>query len=316
MKDKKVLLTGGTGFIGSNIIRRLVETGYKPSLILRKGSNRARLTPILRNVEVFENDLLDGDGLERIAKKVKPQIIMHLASSGVYSYTDMDPRNISTLLADNVQGTINFLHATKNVGYELFINTGSCFEYGSSKIAFKEDAVLHPCNAYGMTKVAATLFTDIFQKENKLPIVTVRPFTVYGPGEDERRFITTIIKQCLKGENPTLQQKTVVRDYIFIDDVVDAYLLIAQNPKKVTGEVLNISTGKGMSLVDVAKLVIKLTGATGVRLNIGGFPIRNGEVLSLIGDPTKIKKLLRWEAKYSLEDGLKKTIASLASLRP
>lgn len=310
---KKILITGGAGFVGSNIVRRLVETGNKLYLILRKDSNRTRLSSILRSVDVFENDLSDVDSLERIAKKVKPQIIMHLASSGVYSYTGMDPRSISTLLVDNVQGTINFLYATKNVGYELFINTGSCFEYGSSKIAFKENAPLHPLNAYGMTKVATTLFTDTFRKMNNLPIVTVRPFTAYGPGEDERRFISTIIRQVRNGENPSLPKEKVVRDYIFIDDVVDAYLLIAQNPKKVTGAVLNISTAKGTSLVDVAKLVTKLTGAKGIELNIGGFPIRNGEVLSLVGDPTKIKKLLGWKAKYSLVEGLKKTIEWMRS---
>lgn len=313
MKNKKILVTGAGGFIGSRLVERLTKLGNAPYLLIRKNNNRKRLNPFLNKVRLFEVDLVEYDNLRKIIEKVKPQIIFHLASHGVYTYANNDRDNIISMLDSNIRGTINLLEASRKINYQLFVNTGSCFEYGTKNSPFKEDSSLSPCNIYGATKAAAALFAQIFSKNFNLPIVTLRPFSVYGPGEDDRRFISTAIKQCLKKENPKLITEKIIRDYVFIDDVIDAYLLTYKHRKKLSGEIINISTGKTNSLFDVAKLIIRLTGVKGLRPEAGTLSKRTGEVLSLIGCPEKAKRLLNWEAQSSLEEGIKKTIAWLKS---
>lgn len=313
MKNKRVLVTGGNGFIGSKIVERLVGLGNNPYLILREKSNKVRLASHLSDLNIFESDLTNRKKITSIVEKIKPEIIFHLASHGIYSYTINEINNIQEMIDVNVQGTINLMYATKDMGYSVFINTGTCFEYGNSNFAFKEDFIPHPENFYGATKVAATLFAENFYKQYKLPIVTLRPFTVYGPGEDGRRFISATIKSCFRGESPKLASQRIIRDYIYIDDVVDAYILAAAKNRKLAGEVINISTGIPSAIQDVAKLIIKHTKAKNLKPDIGGFSLRTGEALSLVGSAQKAKALLDWEAKYSLQEGLLRTIAWIKS---
>lgn len=308
MINTTVLVTGGNGFIGAKIVERLVLLGHTPSLLLRKNSNRKRLLPILDKIKIFEASLEDAKDVSGILKKTNPDIIIHSAGYGVYSYEDMSAENIQTMVDSNINGTAHLLYAAQDTNCKIFINTGSCFEYGSSIIPFDEESMLNPVNMYGATKAAATLFSQVFSRMSSFSLITVRPFTVYGPGEDERRFMSTIIRRCLQGKNPTLIKEKIVRDYIYIEDVVDAYLAVIAFGEKLTGEIINISTGKGTLLEDVARIIIQRTKAN-VEIDIGSFPFRNGEVLSLVGNARKAERLLRWRAKHSLEEGITKTIA-------
>lgn len=308
MKNKKFFVTGGNGFIGSRIVGRLVSQGYWPSLLLRKNSGRERLLPILGKVKIFEADLRDKESILDILSKVNPDVIFHLAGNGVYSYNDMSVENIQSMIGSNIYGTMNLLHAAENTNCESFINTGSCFEYGSNASPFSEESILTPVNMYGVTKVASTLFAQVFSKKSKFSLTTVRPFTVYGPGEDERRFMSTVIRQCLQGKNLSLTKQKIVRDYIYIDDVVDAYFSLIEFGGKLSGKIINVSTGKGTLLEDVAKTIIQKTKAN-VAIDLGSYPSRDGEVLSLVGDAKKAGEILKWKAQYSLKEGICKTIA-------
>lgn len=302
-----ILVTGGNGFIGAKIVERLVSLGHQQFLILRKNSNRERLFPFINKIKILEADLTQADVMTDIVRKINPDVIIHLASYGVYSYSDMTVENVQLMVNTNIHGTINLLHAANNTNCKIVINTGSCFEYGSSESSFKEEDMLNPVNMYGVTKASATLFSQVFSKKSKFSLVTLRPFTVYGPGEDKRRFISTVIRQCLQGISPSLTSESIVRDYIYVEDVVDAYLVAISKGEKFSGQVINISTGKDTALKDVVGIIIKLTHAKVVP-NIGSFPRREGEVLNLVGDSTKSEKLLNWKAKHSLEEGLNKTI--------
>lgn len=309
MKDKTVLVTGGAGFIGAKIVEKLVELDYSPSLILRKNSSRKRLLNILDKIKILEVDLEQAEAVSDIVKKNNPDVVIHLAGFGVYSYGNVTKENVRTMMEANINGTTNLLYAVYNTKCKLFINTGSCFEYGSSDIPFKEDDMLSPVNAYGVTKAASTLFAQQFCKNKKFSQVTLRPFTVYGPGEDERRFISTVIRLCFRGENPSLTSQRIVRDYVYVEDVVDAYISAIRLGENLAGEVINVSTGRGVALKDVAEMIIRLVGVGGLRSDIGSFPMRQGEVLLLVGNAEKAEQLLKWKAKHSLEDGLIKTIA-------
>lgn len=305
---EKILITGGAGFIGAKIVERLVLLGHTPSLLLRKNSNRKRVLPILDKIRIFEASLEEAKDVLDILKKTNPDIIIHLAGYGVYSYGNMTAENTQSMVDSNIDGTMNLLYAAQNTNCEVFVNTGSCFEYGSSATPFNEESMLNPVNMYGATKAAATLFSQVFSKKSTFSLVTVRPFTAYGPGEDKRRFMSTVIRQCLQGKNPSLTSQKIVRDYIYIEDVVDAYLAAIALGEKLTGEIINISTGKGTLLEDVVRIIIQKTKAN-VMANVGSFPTRDGEVLSLVGNAKKAERLLKWKAKYSLEEGIDKTIA-------
>ena len=307
MKDTAILVTGGNGFIGAKIVEKLVLLGYTPLLLLRKNSNRERLLPVLNKIRIFEASLEDAKDVSGILKKANPDIIIHLAGHGVYSYEDMSAENIRWMVDSNINGTANLLYAALKTHCKMFVNTGSCFEYGSNNVPFDEDSMLNPVNMYGVTKAAATLFSQVFSRTSPFSLITVRPFTAYGQGQDQRRFISTAIRQCLQGKDLALTKQKIVRDYIYIEDVVDGYLAVIEYGEKLTGEIINISTGKGTLLEDVAKIIIQKTNAN-VKIDIGSFPIRNGEVLSLVGRAEKAERLLKWKAKYSLEDGISKTI--------
>ena len=223
----RILITGGNGFIGAKIVERLASLGHKQFLLLRKNSNRERILSFSDKVKVFEADLTQAKAISNIVEKINPNIIIHLAGYGVYSYSDMTKENVKMMIEANIYGTINLLNASQNTNCKIFVNTGSCFEYGSRDLPFKEEDMLSPVNMYGVTKASATLFSQVFSKKSNFALVTLRPFTVYGPGEDKRRFISTIIRQCLEGKNPTLTSEPIVRDYIYVEDAVDAMIFLA-----------------------------------------------------------------------------------------
>ena len=311
MEQKKILITGASGYIGSEIVRQYISHGIKPYLLLRKEFKKDRLLSMLPSCIVHEVDIADAQKVLQIFRDVAPDIVIHLASVGVYSYTDNSLENSQLMIETNVRGTLNLLYSANETGCELFINSGSCFEYGSGMTAFSEDILPNPVNIYGATKVAATELASLFYRIFKLPVITVRPFTVYGPLEGEGRFITTAIKNCLAGKNLKLIKEPVTRDYLFIDDIVDAYFSIIKDYKKLIGEVVNVSTGEGNSIQRVAEIIIELLKTKDIVVDVGGFPTRKGEVFSLVGNPNKIKAIIGWRAKHSLREGIQKTIDSL-----
>jgi nucleoside-diphosphate-sugar epimerase len=308
MTAKKVLVTGANGFIGAYLTKKLISLGKDTSVFVRKNSDKWRLNPILGQLEVFEVDITDDDHVIKLIQQIKPEIIFHLAGSGVHSYFDTSTNAYNEMIQSNIQGTVNLLMGAEKSACSLFINTGSCYEYGSSRKSFTEESLLQPKNVYGSTKAATTLIAHAFCENNHIAVSTVRPFTVYGPQEDKRRFISNIVRKCLQGEKPQIPKNTIVRDYIFIDDVVEGYIRLAELEKQPAGEIINISTGVGTSLLDAVNLIIRLTEAD-VSVDIGGFPALPGEVEFLIGDPKKAEHLLSWKATYALEEGLIKTIA-------
>lgn len=311
MTSKKIFVTGGNGYIGSEIVKKLVERGDSPYLLLRPGSNRERIKNVLQACTIIEGSLVDNSLVSEMVKKISPDIIFHLASTGVYSYMDTSNENINKIIDSNVRGAYNLFFAVKDIGCELFINTGSCFEYGSRNLSFSEEDSPRPVNMYGVAKATGTLMAEMFFRQYNLPIITLRPFTVYGSGEGPGRFITTVIKNCYSHQNPRLVKEKIIRDYIFIDDVVDAFLAVVERGNKVIGETINISTGIGTSIEQVARIIMSQTKVLDLKVEKGAFPTRIGEVFSLVGNPKKIQKLIDWRSKFNLEEGIKKTIEDL-----
>lgn len=297
-----VLITGGAGFIGSNIVRKLLQKKYNLNLILKKTTNLWRIRDVLSELKIYEGDLLDKESLKKIVHKIRPSIIIHLATFSDYR----NQEDFEQMVNVNMIGTMNLLLASREIDYQIFVNTGSSSEYGFKDKPMNEKEILEPISFYAATKASATLLCQTFSREYKKPIATLRPFSVYGPYEDQGRFIPTIIRSVLEKKPIRLTPGNQRRDFIYIDDVADIYMKTIKNRKKLSGQILNVGTGIEYSNDDVVNTLFKAVGKK-VPIQKGDFPLRIWDNPHWVADISKIKKNLNWKPKYSLEEGLKKT---------
>ncbi len=301
-EPERVLVTGATGFIGSHLARRLVEMNYDVFIFKRSNSNIWRLSDIANKIKMLDVDLQNVGDVKAAINSVKPKIIFHLASYG----TNSKETDINTLINSNIFGTINLLNSVDKTSLNLFVNTGTWWEYGDSREKINEERVLNPVNEYAVTKAAANHFCKIFHDSQNYPISILRPFQVFGAFENAKRLIpTAIISSLLKKDMPFTsgEQK---RDFIFAEDLVDAYIATIDNEKAI-GESFNIGSGSEHPLKDVVNKILALMGNT-AHPQFGAIPYRKNEVWSGCADISKAEKILKWKPRNSLESGLETTI--------
>lgn len=301
-ETKTVLLTGAAGFIGANLSRQLLKEGHEVHAILRETSNLWRIEDIVEEMNIHKADLSSANAVHAIVEKVNPKLVFHLAAYGGY-HMQQDKQQI---IASNVVGTTNLLNAAKKAKVECFVNTGSSSEYGFKDKPMHETDLAQPVNFYGVSKVFSTLLCSYAWLVEKVPTVTLRLFSVYGYFEEQHRLVPYIINCCLKKQQPKLASPRSVRDFVFIEDVVEAYLL-ASKKQEAFGEAINIGSGKQHSVGDVVETVCSLCKAAIVPL-WGAEQPRPTELKNWVADITKAKKVLGWKPKHELREGLLKTI--------
>jgi len=300
---KKVLITGATGFIGANLVRRLLKEGFEVHISTRKTSDKWRIDDVLSDVVDHELDLSDAEAVKSLISRIKPDIIFNLAIYGGYP-TQSDTQKI---IDTNFIGAVNLIDACESIDYECFVQVGSSSEYGRKKEKMSESLLLEPINAYGVSKAAASLYAQSIAKEKDKPIVIVRPFSPFGYFEQPTRLIPTLIKNCLSNQDPELASPSSVRDFIFVDDLIDAFMLVIKNANNIKGEIFNIASGEQKSVEEVAKLVISLTNPD-LNPKFGKALPRSYDSDIWVADISKAKNLLGWEPKTDMETGFKKTI--------
>ncbi|MDO8659063.1 MAG: SDR family NAD(P)-dependent oxidoreductase [Candidatus Parcubacteria bacterium] len=297
------LVTGATGFIGANIVRELVKLGQHTSIIVRNRKLNWRLHDISNKIDIYECDIQDEKLLE-IVNRIKPDYIFHLARYGNLSNED----DINKMIDINFKGTINLINAVKQNPFKLLINTSSCIEYGVKEQSMKETDYLVPINNFGVITAGITLYAQKEAIRNNLPIITLRLFTPYGYYEDGFRLIPSVIKSAIGNEPIKVSAPENVRDFIFIEDVVSAYMgatEIRHNP----GEIYNIGSGKQHSVGEIVQMIQKITkNKSDVEWGAVAKQARYIEPSRWEADITKAKKTLNWEPKFSIESGLIKTI--------
>ncbi len=305
LKDRTVLITGGNGFIGSHLTRKLLGKGAKAHVLMKGGSDKSRIQDIIGNLIVWQGDIRDYPSIRLCIKNSRPQIIFHLAA---LRDVKRDFELIEPVLDINLKGTLNLLRAIaeEKISIECFVNTGSSEEYGNGDTPFNEGQRECPVSPYSASKVAATYFCQMLSKTMGLPIVTLRPFLTYGPHQDSDMFIPSLISHCVEGKDFPMTEGDQTREFNYIDDIVDAYLLAAQSPQ-AAGEVINIGNGVEYRIRDVAERVVQMMGNP-IRLLVGALPKRPGEARHFFCNNEKAKKLLGWSPKISLDEGLEITI--------
>ena len=296
-----ILITGASGFIGSVLLRRLVEQKQEVHLILRKESKTWRIADLLEKVTIHYSDLSKVSELIEIVQKIKPTIIYHLATNGAYSYQ----KDANQIIETNILGTWNLLQACNTTKYDLFVNTGSSSEYGAKKFAIRETDIVEPNSYYAVTKCAQTLLCSFIAKQEHRPIVTIRPFSVYGPYEEPKRFVPTLLHALMFNNEMNRVSPETARDQIYVDDMVDAYLQIDEL-KNNPGEYFNIGTGIQSTIKEMVDTAIKVTQKK-AQFKWGTMEGRSWDTSNWIADISKARQLLNWAPKVNLEQGLKLT---------
>jgi len=299
---KRILVTGGTGFIGTNLVQRLSSDGHHVGLLSRHRGNQGRLSSLQDGVQTLMGDLLNAGAVRRAVERVQPDIVYHLAS------TPFNPPTIPTRTHLNVavSGTLNLLEALTDRSDARVVYTGSGAEYGSGS-RLGEDTSLLPGTIFGAVKAAASILTQTYGRLHGMQTVVLRLFTPYGRWEHPDRLIPHTIMSALEGRDIAMSLGTQKRDYCYIDDVVEALVLAGSRPVP-TGTVLNVCSGRPTAVRDVVELTLELMGNP-VRALPGALPTRPDEIMEMSGDISAAHEVLGWEPRISLEDGLRETIA-------
>jgi nucleoside-diphosphate-sugar epimerase len=300
---RRFLVTGAAGFVGANLCRRLVARGEEVHVILKATTRPWRLDDIQSRLHAHQADLTDAAAVDRVIEEVRPSVIYHLATHGAYHYQG----DAEQILKINVLGLWNLLRACNRVDYELFVNTGSSSEYGAKPFAMRETDVLDPNSFYAVAKSAQSLLCQHMGRTSDRTIVTLRLFSVYGPYEEPKRLIPNLMAAALGGRAIEMVSPETVRDFVYVDDAVDAYLEI-DRLKQISGEILNVGTGAQTTLMQLVATMGAVHGRS-IQAQWGKMAPRAWDSSIWVADVSKLRRLLGSVPRTNLEQGLSRTLA-------
>lgn len=300
---KRAIVTGATGFVGANLVRRLVDNGHEVHLLVRQGYVPWRIEAIQRHVRLHMVDLGDAESLADVAHTIRPDWVFHLAAHGAYRWQT----DLRGMVQTNIVGTINLVQACLKAGFEAFVNTGSSSEYGFKDHAPSEIEWLEPNSHYAVTKASATHFCRYTAQSHGVHMPTLRLYSVYGPYEEPARLMPSLILRGLTGELPPLVNPNIARDYVYVDDVNEAYLLAATRPDLEPGAVYNVGTGVQTSLSDVVAIARRVMGVA-VEPEWGSMPDRPWDTSVWVSDNRKAQGQLSWRPRYTFEQGFRQMV--------
>ena len=290
LERARVLVTGATGFLGSHLARELVRMGCEVGALVRDGADMSRIHDVQPRLQFLSGDVTDGPRAQALVRGFRPTVVFHLAAYGVNAWA-CDPAQAVTT---NVLGTITLLEACRSLSLEAFVYIGTWFE------------TPEPVNAYAASKAAGWLFGRLYDRMHQVPVVGVRPFQVYGPGEAPNRLIPSVILSALQGREVQATEGRQVRDFIFVEDVVAGMIRAAACPK-ARGQMFDLGTGTGIEVRAVIEQLMELLGHP-VPVAYGALPYRAGEIWHLVADPRAAKQRLGWTPRVTLSEGLRRTI--------
>lgn len=291
---KKILIVGGTGFIGFHLSKHCVKKKMNVTSISTKIPSKNRF---LKGVNYVLTDISD---INKLKKKIKTKYD-YVVNLGGY----VDHSNKKKTYNSHYKGCKNLYHLVKGNKLKLFIQMGSSLEYGKNLSPLNESLECNPSSIYGKSKYLATKFLLTKHNQENFPVVILRLFQAYGPNQSINRLIPITIDNCLKKQKFSCSLGNQIRDFIYIDDVINAIYLSLKN-KNVIGEILNIGTSKPIKVKEVISKIRKISN--GGSPQFGKIGMRKDELKIVIPNTNKIKKILNWKANVNLIDGLKKTI--------
>lgn len=314
---KKILITGADGFIGSHLTESLLKKGHKVVAIAHYNSFNFHgwldeiNSSYKKNLHIISGDISDHAFVDSIMSDI--EYVFHLASLISIPYSFLSP---NIFISTNINGTLNLLESSNKYKVKKFIHTSTSEVYGTAQyIPIDELHPINPQSPYAASKVAADSLVNAYFYSKSMPVVTLRPFNVFGPRQSARAIIPNIISQCInKSKKIKLGNINSIRDFTFVEDTVDAFIKVLENKsKKIIGETINIGSGHTISIKELVNKIIKITNYNG-KLLIDKKRIRpnKSEVEVLHCNSSKASKLLKWKVIKNkntyFDKNLKKTI--------
>lgn len=312
---RRILVTGGAGFIGSHLVDRLLAAGVEVVVVdnfdpfYDPNEKRANTEPHLENsaFRLFETDIRDGQRLEEVFRLAKPEAVVHLAARAGVRPSVEEP---GTYAEVNIMGTINLLKTARNRGIDRFVFGSSSSVYGDNpKVPFcEDDAVVNPASPYGATKIAGEALCESFSRCYGLPIVALRFFTVYGPRQRPDLAIHKFARLMLAGRPiPVFGDGRSERDYTYIDDIVEglwrALCYQAFPNPRVPFRVFNLGSDRPVSLLDLVQSLAQVLGRKAV---VQHCPEQLGDVRRTWAGVTRAREELGYSPRVSFQDGLER----------
>jgi UDP-glucose 4-epimerase len=305
MSRERALVTGGSGFIGSHLVHRLLADGADVAVTVRYGNivKNERLRAVWDKITVVESDLRNRGALEA-AKDFGPTVVYHLAA---YNHVGESFRQVEECFDVNAKGTANLVDVLDGAAKFIYMSTSEVYGHQSG-VPFVETMAPEPISPYAITKYAGELYCRMKQRVGgKSKIVVLRPFNAYGPYQSSKAVIPELILNCLRGEpiRTTLGEQT--REFNFVENLVDGLVAAARHEGDIH-EVLNLASAEEVKIRDLVTTIAELT-STKSKIEIGALPYRPTEIWRMYADATRAKAVLGWTPKVNLKEGLKRTVA-------
>jgi nucleoside-diphosphate-sugar epimerase len=283
----------------------MLRRGHDVHVLLRDPARAWRLADIADQLAIHAGQLLDADSVHRAMAAACPDVVLHLATHGAYE----SQSNARMILDTNIVGTLHLLDAATRANVGLFVQTGSSSEYGFKDEPMAEIDRLEPNSMYAVAKSAQTHLGQLWTQKTEMPAVTLRLFSVYGPWEEPTRLIPTLLDRARRDLPLLMVSPETVRDFVFVDDVVDA-LLDFDGLRPLGGKIVNLGTGIETTMCELVETTLDLLDSRSeVRWN--AYPARGWDTNRWCADPRKAFDRLGWSPRHSLRDGLAKTAAWL-----
>lgn len=299
-----ILIFGAGGFIGFNLLLTLLKKRSDVFGVSHNPKNNWRLqTGLVPNQNIMICDMNNKEQLATLIKKIKPKTIFNLAAYGAYS----SQQNPNKIYETNFLSTVHSIEIAKQYGFDAYVYAGTSSEYGLNCASPKENEELIPNSHYAVSKAAVAHLIQYYGQIEKLPITHLRLYSAYGPWEEPKRLIPQLVVNAERGTFPPLVNPNISRDYVYIDDVVDSFILTALNCEAMKGTIYNVATAKKTTIKDITRIMQKLVTIK-TRPVFSTMPDRDWDLSNWYGTAKKFKKLVGWEPKNAIELGLKKTI--------
>ena len=317
-KNRRVLVTGAGGFIGSHLTEELARRGAKVRALVRYNSRNhwgfLEQTPadFAKRIEVWPGDVTDPFFVAKLLEG--QEVVFHLAALIAIPYSYVAP---ASYVATNVQGTINVLEAGRRHKTSKILCTSTSEVYGTAIYTpIDEKHPMQGQSPYSASKIGADHVAESYFRAFNLPVAVVRPFNTFGPRQSARAVIPAIMSQLLSGaETLSLGSLAPVRDFTFVQDTVEGFLAAAESPKTI-GTVTQLGSGSGIGIGELAEKIMKLVGRRAqVKTDKRRLRPARSEVWKLLCDNRKARKLLGWKPRYSLDEGLALTLQYVQSHR-
>lgn len=300
----RILVTGASGFIGHELVAKLVLKEHDVYALERYVTGRYVLGGKSDCMKVY-GDLRDHFSIRRLVKEIQPEIVFHLAAISAVSYSYDHPQEV---VDANVLGTINLAEAclreVPHFRHFLFASTSET--YGNGPNPKTEETLQYPNSPYALSKLAAEKYLLYMRDAYDFPVTALRPFNTYGRKNNSHFVVERMVVQMLQGQTVKLGDPDPVRDLLYVDDHVNAYLL-CMGDKRAIGQIFAFGSGIGVSIRDLADRVRMVTGFDGTVI-WNTIPKRPLDIDVLIGSYTKAQQTLGWTPKVSLEEGLRRTV--------